>query len=125
MNKLSWLLYWADTLPSLSAATGITSFVVVLACSIMFVLRIMWKTDEPEEYEKAGRPLDIIKWLTPVAFLGLLLSSLVPEKDTFYMIAASEVGEEALQAPEVGKVRKVINNWLDEQVKTENKETAQ
>lgn len=46
-------------------------------------------------------------------------SFLVPSKDTFYLIAASEAGEQSLQTPEFGKVRQVINKWLDGQLHDE------
>ena len=50
-----------------------------------------------------------------VPIAGLLLTAPIPSKETIYMIAASEVGEEALATPEVAKIRMLINKYLDEQ----------
>lgn len=59
--------------------------------------------------------LRIFPWLMPVFFLLWGGAFLVPEKDTFYLIAASEAGEQAVQTPEFTKVRQVLNKWLDDQ----------
>lgn len=87
---------------------------------------------EPKSYDDAYRinsddrgfavwhpNFKVFPFLTPLFFLMWGGSFLVPSKDTFYLIAASEAGEQALQTPEFGKVRQVINKWLDGQLHDE------
>lgn len=73
------------------------------------------------DWDNAGfyKNLRFIPYIIPFPFLLWAVSHLVPEKDTFYMIAASEAGESIGKeiSPEVTKVRTIINNWLDNQIK--------
>lgn len=156
MNALSWLLYWADVLPSLSTFVCIISFLLVCAGLFCTGVRIScladkaavdafdadvtaWEAESPST--RGHRPYTYGReisaemrsnasyaksfWFAPylavVAFLSWGASFLVPEKDTFYLIAASEAGEVALRTPEAAKVRAVINKWLDEQAEPEKK----
>lgn len=66
-----------------------------------------------------------ISW--PIAIASFLLwggSFLVPDKDTFYLIAASEAGEQAIQTPEFTKLRTLLNQYLDDAIEGENKEAT-
>jgi hypothetical protein len=132
MNSLSWLLYWAAVLPNVATFIGLIAFLLSLlsAVALAFHFIVGDETRENWHYDDERRRNDSIfkytdeartaqkLWWTKISlpiFILLWASSfLVPEKETFYMIAASQAGEKALEAPEVGKIRAVINNWLDE-----------
>ena len=151
MNSLSWLLYWADVLPSLSSFICFLSFllfVVSIAGTIAYLVfsgslrKIQlyekaldaWKTDNPETRGHAPSQWDFgfnrdeasdaafvpslrfFPYMATLFFIMWGASFLVPSKDTFYLIAASEAGEQAIQTPEFNKVRKVINGWLDDKI---------
>ena len=118
MNQLSWILYWADVLPSVACTIGLFSSFALLASVVGTALYITegfgdW-ADYCPKYSRNFRFFPHTLFLSVVFLIG---SNLVPDKDTFYMIAASEVGEQALQTPEITKIRAVINKWLDEQSK--------
>ena len=128
MNKLSWLLYWADTLPSLARGVGTVFWVLSVLCLVCFVAHLVLATASDyasEDYRESGRPLKFSKWGLPLSLLLSLSSNLDPSKDTFYMIAASEAGEAAIQTPEFTKTRQLINKWLDEQIKPDEQEKQQ
>lgn len=132
MNSLSWLLYWAAVLPNVATFIGIVAFLLsfLSAFALAFHFIVSEQTRESRYYDDERRRNDSIfkytdeariaqkLWWTKISLPVFLLlwgsSFLVPEKETFYMIAASQAGEKALEAPEVGKIRAVINNWLDE-----------
>lgn len=38
MNNLSWLIYWADTLPRFAASIGVVCTIAEIFCSAMTVL---------------------------------------------------------------------------------------
>lgn len=40
----------------------------------------------------------------------------IPSKETFYLIAASEMGNKAVQTPEFDKIRKIVDKFLDRQL---------
>lgn len=116
MNKLSWLIYWADAAPHISEFICIIGFMIfIISLFLVFVGLIGCGGDEArgEKYAVEIAPRFRKLWpLTLVAFLMWGGSFLVPSKDTFYLIAASEAGERAMQTPEFVKVRQVLNHWL-------------
>jgi hypothetical protein len=97
--------------------------------------RSEWHTADPgtrgrepdyynNDYNISGDDRDWASWrpnfrfapfLAPLFFILWGGSFLVPSKDTFYLIAASQAGEQAIKTPEFLKVRNVLNKWLDEQ----------
>lgn len=127
MNKLSWLIYWADALPSIATWLCFVSFSGFAVFSVIAMLGVTNffgdGDDSPELSETAKRFRKV--WFVPIIFFFLWGASfLVPEKETFYMIAASEAGEQAVQTPEFTKVRQVINKWLDDQIKPDEQENT-
>ena len=68
------------------------------------------------------------KKLIFIPVLLFTLASMIPDKSTLYMMAGSEISKEILANPKVeetlGKLLKVVNTKLDEQIpKTIEKET--
>lgn len=159
MNDISWLVYWADVLPSLATAIGITCTLLTLALTVAVCVHIACYGDyanskrfekaldaytalpeeergkngnkRPDRYDYGNFSYDNVNvarstrfapWFAPITFLLALSTNLVPERETFFLLAGSEISEQAVQTPEFTKVRKVINNWLDEQVDEQDKE---
>lgn len=143
MNSLSWLIYWADTAPSLAMFVSFLSFFGFLVSCVLLAINITEGSETRgswiEEYDPVddkNKSRNVYKYtdsariaqklwfsrLTVPLFLILWGASfLVPSKDTFYLIAASQAGEDAIKTPEFTKVRSVINKWLDNQLSTEDK----
>ncbi len=135
MNSLSWLLYWADVLPTVAHTVTVISALALIISVIILVLGITgFFGDEakglkqPDEYYSRRDYLYAINlaprfrkaWMfVALFFVTLSASLLVPSKETFYMIAASQAGEQAMQTPEFSKARAVINKFLDDQLKNE------
>lgn len=138
MNNLSWLLYWAGVLPQISAAVCVFSVlalsgslilaIVWFTCGIDYALVKRWEAD-PEEtrnyvsmpsrsnLENAGIYKRVGFWriLMPICLMAFILALFIPDKNTFYMIAASQAEEKVSQTPEFTKIRAVINKWLDKE----------
>lgn len=146
MNNLSWLLYWADVLPKVSTWVCIIFFIMTVIGGLTLILGITgffgdeskgtaflkgkeaaiaeghtnyrdYYKDEVYAVALAPRFRAIGGFLFPAALLLWGASFLVPEKETFYLIAASQAGEQAMQAPEFGKLRTILNQFLDSQIK--------
>lgn len=137
MNNLSILLYLAETLGSLGTAMTVFGVVgLILVGGTLFASTIEMSAQSrynnknretgeimyDKDYLNAKRWKDTaLRWLwLPVVLF--FVSMLMPSRETIYMIAASEIGEEAIQTPEFAKMRKMLNQYLDEQL-TEDKET--
>jgi hypothetical protein len=117
MNSLSWLLYWADVLPSI--AETLRAIAVITGTVCLFGTPILFAENKKEWAGKFFKGL-------VAAIVVMVLSFTIPSKNTIYLIAASEMGEEALAAPEALKLRGVVNQWLDKQLKQkENTDNAE
>ena len=108
MNDLSWFIYFADVIPTISLGIGLSSCILLVLYVIMF---LACAADE----ELENIPKIVHKGAIIVLALFVFNFSL-PSKQAMYLIAASEVGEEVLKTPEATKSLKLINNWLDEQL---------
>lgn len=106
MNSLSWLIYWADVLPSIRSLVLGTTTISLVVSSITLMVYLAKDIIVPK----------LIAIGIPILITILIIFSFIPEKETFYLIAASEVGEDVTKSPEFNKARTVINKWLDEQL---------
>lgn len=116
MNNLSWIIYLADVLPSMAEFVFVVSLV---ACFITGFFSVLYFTAGFGEWTDNIDYINRFKYFphfSVVLFVVMVLCNLTPNKETFYMIAASESGEQVLKTPEATKLRAVINKWLDDQV---------
>lgn len=116
MNDLSFLIYWADVADSLDwffqFLMGVS--IVGTIAWLLFGATISDEGPSPEEWRgwrKAG-----LLVLLPSFIVSAVLGSLVPSKETVYAIAASEMGERALNTPTATKAFQALEAWLDKQV---------
>lgn len=121
MNNLSLILYLADILPSIAVATRVVCFLSFLAVGFAYLVGVTngfgdWDEDDP----LVLRLRSLKGWFIAIPFVFVFSFSIPTERETYYVIAASEIGEEILNTPEVGKARKALNNWLDKQLTEEN-----
>lgn len=137
MNELSWLIYFADVLPNVATAITVLSVIASVGSAIVLAVYLthigetekdwVYTTDPvtnketkevvriPTSSALSVKSLAFTRFTTPLFVLIFCLSFVVPSKETFYMIAASQGGERAMQTPEFAKVRSVINKWLDKE----------
>lgn len=116
MNELSWLVYLADVCNTLDNLFFIVMFVFGLGWLAWFIVGFL------QSYENAD-PKVWAMWrkigysvLLPGFLTGTILGSIIPGKDTIYAIAASEMGETALNSETGSKAVKALNHWLDKQI---------
>lgn len=120
MNSLSWLIYLANTLPSLATALGITTCLSAIVAIVISGIRLGVMSQRDAYYTDGERIFvqntRFVPWLIPLFTFISISTHLVPNKEAFYLIAASEMGEQATLTPEFGKLRTILNNVLDEQI---------
>ena len=128
MNNLSYILYFAEALPVVASNIQLVLLLAVfayLAYAIIFMILKADGTDayakiyDKEKYKKWTDSYPIFSWwATAVAIFLFLLTSLVPSKETIYLIAASEVGEVAVES-DVGKeLLQDLSEILDHQLES-------
>ena len=113
MNHLSWLLYWADTLPSLGTRIGFISVLAGIPVIIIACFHFGLKISEDKDYDNGLSFAP--RWLAGCV-ATFLLTSFIPSQNTLYLIAASQAGEQVTQTPEFSKIRQIVNKYLDTEI---------
>ncbi len=112
MNSLSWLLYLADIIPGIGVFLKATAFVSIILLIVgMGVCAGM----------AADGDLPPGSWKYPAKFLWvpitmLFVAAFAPSTQTIYMIAASEMGEEVVQSPEVADTMRRVKALIDKKL---------
>ena len=128
MNSLSWFLYLAEVLPQLAHNVTVLSTILFFALTIVSIVRTAAIADgsgmslSARKNEYRGIWGFWGKTAVPLLVLGLSMT-LIPSKETIYMIAGSEAGE-AVVTSETGQeilndIKEVIQFQLSE-LKGEN-----
>ena len=110
MNKLSLVIYLADTLPRFASVLLTCGIITIAVIAAITLTRMISKSEHTDSYTKRYHKdmyeyytnLDVtyyVKYIWIGVFL-LLVSALVPSKETFYLIAGSEAGEYVVQSEE-------------------------
>jgi len=122
MNGLSWFLYFAEVLPNLSnviwsigAYGGVTLYLFSLAWWVVV-------HENPDAEEKATRDstkfLKFVSYkLSPAIVFLIVISVLIPSKETIYLIAGSEASEYAVTSEYgqevLGDIKDIIKAQLN------------
>lgn len=116
MNSLSWFLYLADVLPSMAHGAGFFVLMgVLIVIPGMFVLKFCFTPDRNFTQDQKDKiPFWTIS--TVLVVTGFLLM-LVPERDTIYLIAGSEVGEVVVNSPEAREILNDVKTVIKQQIK--------
>lgn len=114
MNNLSWLIIMADILPSVSWGLCFGAFALLVFFGAFWLDGLI---EDNTKHSKIGR----WTWL----FLALWFSSwFIPSKsNTYYAIAASEIGEEVVTSETGNKALRALDNWLESHL-SEEEETS-
>lgn len=118
MNSLSWLLYFADVLPNIGrmfALVGWTLFAVLAVISFVFILAAEPQTKK--YYKKISCGVLISLFL-------LLITAIIPSKNTIYAIAVSETGEKILQSEWGKRGGRAIDAWITKQLEESSSKSS-
>lgn len=117
MNTLSWLLYLGEISGSLSSFFGWISapiFVLTGFCLFMGMYHMMEAEPDSRDYQLAKTVRDVgLKIFMPMFFAFAIISTILPSKETVYLIAASEAGQEVITSPTGKKALEAVNRYLD------------
>lgn len=127
MNSLSWLIYLISMLDTLR---GFMIAGFVFSC-IMFIGSAIFRSvgaDEGFSEEIINSAIRLRNWCLGIAVALAVSISIVPDKNTMVLIAASEIGERVINsdtAQEIaGEVRSVVTpstellrTWIEDQTR--------
>lgn len=116
MNDLSWLIYAAEVAGNVSALCGIVAIGGGMAIALLSgLLAVAAGCDDAP----AGSWKVPLRYLWVVA-LAAVVATLIPSKNTIYMIAASEIGETVVTSPDaiemMNDLKAIIKSKIKEQV---------
>jgi hypothetical protein len=114
MNELSWLIYLADVSHSIG---NMCAAVLVFGGFTGFCLSIGFAAASAYDDEDTRKPfVKALKWLGAAILVAGIISAIAPSRNTVYAIAASEMGERALETETATKAFKALDAWLDRQL---------
>lgn len=130
MNQLSWLLYWGNVAGNMGAFLSVLGFGCLFGLVVRIVLYSAMFVEVKDDYKYyRALPPDTKKLVAAFRFpsISVVCISVVmifcwtaaafcPSSTTVYAIAASQIGEKALQTPLAGKAGDALNAWLDKQI---------
>lgn len=116
MNSLSWFLYFADITPSIGAFFFAISCIGAITIGVQAIYTYNfnnhWKVVEeavpPKPYPKK-------RWYVLAVACGLIFT-IIPSRNTMYAIAASELGQSAVESKLGTKAMQAIEAWIDSQI---------
>ena len=109
MNNLSWFLYAADFLQSVSILLTFICILSVISMCVFTGMSLSARSNEEEFPYKLN-----YLWI-PILMLALITAA-IPSKNTMYAIAASEMGEKAYSSKLGQKSMAAIEKWIDSQL---------
>lgn len=111
MNNLSWMLYLAGVSGNVQGLMiGVSVALSLFAAICLIVWFMTFESYEAEIHGVMGKSL---RYSVPILILCAALVTLVPSERTFYLIAASEMGEKAVQTETGKKAIAAVNRYLD------------
>lgn len=108
MNSLSWLIYGAEVIPSIGNLAGVVGAISGLGWIALNGITAIARGhhNDMSRYYK-GDPIKGVRrehgfvmprlWILPVVVLAV--ATVIPSKQTIYMIAASEMGQKVYETP--------------------------
>lgn len=117
MNSLSWLLYVADVLPTISGVLSFFCALSMLASTVAYFITMAYVAEvHGEEKEVVIKANKITGRISLCSLFALLIALLIPSKETFYLIARSEAGEHIVESPRANELMNKINKVIDIQL---------
>ncbi len=135
MNSLSWLIYAIHLFGNLGALLATLAFASFGILAIVTICRLVGNNDRIEKYgtrgaERAAINAEIKDTNKAIARMALkfvwipvvlgLIASVIPDRRTMYLIAASEIGERVVTSEKVVGVFDPSIDLLKNWIKSEN-----
>lgn len=113
MNSVSWFIYIAQVSENMGRLL-IFLGIIGTATSLLFFI-----VPRAIKFIEAGDDISVKPFKASVFALGvvaLLLGNLMPERNTMYAIAASQVGEQIVKTEIASDATKALHQWIKKQI---------
>lgn len=110
MNSLSWFLYLTDVVDSLGFWLRLAAGVLVV--STVASVGLSWVAADSGDTKIAKAALRYALRTGIVGFIFVLAATIVPGKQTLYMIAASEIGDRLSKTETATEIGREANDIL-------------
>lgn len=120
MNSISWFLYLADVIPSLAKVFGVSGIILSIILVIAWFICLVSLGDSDFDGCRTSVK-SLSKWLVPVAFTLIIIATIIPSRQTIYLIAGSEVGQVVVETPEAREIFNDIRTIIKQQIKGQEK----
>jgi hypothetical protein len=122
VNTLSWLIYASDVIPNLGGVFIAFAIGSAIFCAILFIFGST--TRDSSQYSRAPKESQQDTWdrgkksqitafkLLAIPVICILIAVVIPSKNTFLMIAASEVGETVVKTDEAKAILKDLQDVI-------------
>ncbi|QIG66029.1 hypothetical protein phiOC_p387 [Ochrobactrum phage vB_OspM_OC] len=136
MNNLSWFIYLADVIPNLGRFFGAVGTVFLIFSILTWIITsFAWAYDNYkgeayiERVESAKKKFNkVASFGFFVCLIAIIIATLIPSRQTFFMIAASESAEVVVTNPKVqeifGDLTTIIQGELKDMI-TKKTETGE
>lgn len=116
MNSVSWFIYIAQVSGSIGTMFCVLGVLGLLGAGMLALFGTIAQSCEANEFKPL---IPKARWIA-LAVLLLLFGNLMPEKNTMYAIAASQVGEQIANSETVKGVAddatKALRSWIKRQI---------
>lgn len=123
MNSVSWFIYIAQVANSLGVMFCVLGVLLIIAVMGRFIFPYAQNAMELNDPGDRGyvQPTAIHRGYMMLAICFLLVGNLMPEKNTMYAIAASQVGEQIVKTEIASDATKALHQWIKKQIEPETK----
>lgn len=122
MNSLSLLIYLASVVNGLSVVFAL----IAVAISLLTFARLLywstecdvkpWHSEEEAEYKRNFKVIPS-SWYVALPIVLIILAALIPDKESLYLIAASEAGETVVTSKEGQEILTELTKTIKDQLK--------
>lgn len=114
MNNLSWFLYFAEILPNVGSFF-LNLGALTCVCWCLFHI-FTFEHDRPLYYITVEKKFFLKPLIAGV--VAIVVFSLIPSKETIYLILGSEAGETIVTSAEGEEILRDIKTVIKQQIKT-------
>lgn len=117
MNTVTIFILLSSIIPKIGTSASFITAIGLAASVTLIGCALASKADEDFTKRFGGTPiypviLQQFKWIVPALITSAFIATITPDRQTLYMIAASELGEEVIKSPEALELYEEVKSVL-------------
>lgn len=133
MNNLSWMIYFIDVFQTIVRWSIFATIVSAISLSASFIMISICIDDcsKRKEIEKIERyqqtRLKFVKICLPILIVSIIISTVIPSRQTLILISASEISEKIINSDNTKAIIdpsvNLLKGWIRKELDKLNKES--